>query len=101
MDANNTQETTTMTTALATLDPDTDTQTGPTPGAKVAAKTICLILKIGRFGNSRKASLVPVTVDADKALLTLSKQLLDSPELVAITKFDSALTASIRKLAYT
>ena len=76
------------------------TQT-PSPGSKVAAKTICLMLKIGRFGNSRKASLVPVTVDADKALLRLSKQLLDSPELVAITKFDTALSASIRKLAYT
>lgn len=72
-----------------------------TPGELVNAKTICLMLKIGRFGNSRKASLGKVTVVADKSLLSLSKQLLFSPELVAIEKFDTNLKAQVRKLAYT
>jgi hypothetical protein len=86
----------------ATMDtPMTDPQVAPTPGELVAAKTICLVLKVGRFGNSRKANLGPVTVNADKALLSLSKQLLDSPELVKIEKFDTAFKARIRALAYT
>lgn len=88
-----------MTTTLTVNEPTTTTI--PSPGDLVSAKTICLVLKIGRFGNSRKASLVPVTVDADKTLLTLSKQLLDSPELEAIAKFDTALKARVRRLAYT
>ena len=78
-----------------------DTTPALSPGQQVAAKTLCLVLKIGRFGNTKKASLAPVTVDADKALLRLNKTLLDSPELVAIQKFDSALTAQVRKIAYT
>lgn len=70
------------------------------PGEQVAAKTICLALKIGTFGNTRQASLAPVTVEADKTLLRLTKTLLDSPELVTINKGDRALTAAIRKLAF-
>jgi hypothetical protein len=95
------KETTTMTATM------TDTMMEPpvvdtkTPGELISAKTICLMLKIGRFGNSKKASLGPVTVNADKKLLRLSKQLLESPELVAIEKFDTALKAQVRKLSYT
>ncbi len=88
----------------ATLDaPVVDTPQAPaiTPGQLVAGKTIALVLNIGKFGNSRKASMAAVTVDADKKLLRLSKTLLDSPEFVAIQKFDTALTAKIRKLALT
>jgi hypothetical protein len=87
---------TTMTTETTVEAP-----TAVTPGELVNAKTICLVLKIGRFGNSRKASLGKVTVASDKTLLSLSKQLLDSPELVAIEKFDTNLKAQVRKLAYT
>lgn len=76
------------------------TVTTPTPGELVSAKTICLVLKIGRFGNSKKASMGPVEVDADKSLLRLSKTLLDSPELVALVKHDAAFTRDIRALAF-
>jgi hypothetical protein len=79
----------------------TETATKTAAADLVAAKTLCLVLKIGRFGNTKKASLAPVTVDADKKLLKLSKQLLDSPELEAIEKFDTALKARVRKFAYT
>lgn len=85
---------------MTTTTVDAPVQT-TSPGDLVAAKTICLVLKIGRFGNTKKASLAPVTVDADKSLLKLSKQLLDSPELEAIEKFDTSLKARVRKLAYT
>lgn len=80
----------------------------PTAGELVSAKTVCLILKIGRFGNSRKASLAGAkfsnedpSQEPDKTLLSLRKTLLDSPELVAIQKHDSALTSRIRQIAFT
>lgn len=76
-------------------------------GDLVKAKTICLALKIGRFGNTRQASLAGAvlsqddpTQEPDKRLLRLSKTLIDSPELIAIAKHDSALTARIRQLAF-
>lgn len=93
-----------------------------TAGELVAAKTICLVLKIGRFGNHKRAPLtgavlagdsrethedgsMTVTVDdptqePDKALLRLTKTLLDSPELVAISKHDSGLAGKIRGMAF-
>lgn len=69
-------------------------------GELVAAKTICLVLKTGKFGNIKKASMAPVTIDADKALLHMSKQLLDSPELTALKHHDSALAVRIRSMAF-
>lgn len=74
--------------------------TTTTPGELVAAKTICLVLKLGRFGNTKKGSMAPVEVEADKSLLRLSKQLLDSPELKLLAKHDSALTRDVRNLAF-
>jgi hypothetical protein len=41
-----------------------------------------------------------VTVEADKALLRLSKTLLDSPELVAIVKHDSKVSNAIDKVSF-
>lgn len=69
-------------------------------GALVSAKTICLVLKVGRFGNHRLASMADVSVDADKTLLRMTKTLLDSPELAAIQKHDNALSARVRGLAF-
>jgi hypothetical protein len=101
-----TQETT-MTTDTLTVTEAPKPETALEAGALLDAKTICLVLNIGRFGNKRKASLAPVKVDDDKQvdadrkkLLKLTKQLIESPELVAISQFDSALTAKIRRLAF-
>lgn len=57
-------------------------------GQLVTAKTICLVVKKSKFGNSRRASTEAVTVEADKKLLSLTKCILDSPELVAIQRLD-------------
>ena len=72
----------------------------PTPGQLVAAKTICLVLKIGRFWNVKKADLSHVEIDADKALLRMSKTLLDSPELEAVAKHDREVVSQIRTVAF-
>jgi hypothetical protein len=60
----------------------------PTPtadlGARVLERTICLAFSVSRFGTRRKANINAVTVDADKALLGLSKKLLASEHLQKI-----------------
>ena len=78
----------------------TTTTTTTDAAQLVTAKTICLALKRGRFGNVKKASLAQVEVDADKTLLRLSKQLLDSPELKAIQKLDSEVQGYLRTVAF-
>jgi hypothetical protein len=54
-------------------------------------KAICLTLTMGRFGNTRKAPLTNVEVQANKSRLRLSKQLLVSPKLDKIDSYDNAL----------
>lgn len=78
-----------------------------TPGQLVSAKTICLVLKMGSFGNTKQASLGGAvlsqddpTKEPDKALLRLSKTLLDSPELEAIHKHDRVLAAKVRAMSF-
>ena len=79
----------TMTTATPTQD----------IAATVNAKTICLSIEFKRFGNSKQASMADVTVDADKALLRLSKTLLVSEELTAIARLDSGVSRWMRTKA--
>ena len=76
------------------------TEQETTPGQLVAAKTICLVLKHGRFGNIKQADLSNVEVETDKTLLRMSKTLLDSPELEAIAKQDRQIVLKIRALAF-
>lgn len=60
-----------------------------TPAAAVMqARVLTLSVRTSTFGNARKASLGAVTVESDKALLRMSKLLLDSPELDAVHRFD-------------
>ncbi len=57
-------------------------------GTDLARKTVFIKLHLGLLGNSRKVSSSQVEVDADKALIRVSKNLLDSPELQAIRALD-------------
>ena len=66
------------------------------PGADLARKTVFIKLHLGLLGNSRKVSSSQVEVDADKALIRVSKNLLDSPELQAIRSLDG----DIRRYLY-
>lgn len=58
----------------------------------LVAKTVFIKFRFGCVGNSRKVSGSDVlSTDADKALLKVSKQLLDSPELEAIKQADTRM----------
>ena len=65
-------------------------------GTDLARKTVFIKLHLGLLGNSRKVSSSQVEVDADKALIRVSKNLLDSPELQAIRSLDG----DIRRYLY-
>ena len=58
------------------------------PGTDLAKKTVFIKVHLGLLGNSRKVSSSQVEVDADKALIHVAKNLLDSPELQAIRSLD-------------
>lgn len=70
----------------------------PINAGEALDRTTCLVLKRGSFGNRRKASTKTITVDADKALLGVTKTLLDSPELVEIAKLDSEVQTYISNI---
>jgi Protein of unknown function (DUF3150) len=57
-------------------------------GTDLAKRTVFIKLHLGLLGNSRKVSPSQVEVDADKTLIRVSKNLLDSPELQAVRTLD-------------
>src|SRR6266852_6390883 len=57
-------------------------------GQDLAQKTVCVKVRLGRLGNTRKVSNSQVEVDTDKSLIRVSKHLLDSQELRMIANFD-------------
>ncbi len=69
-------------------------------GETLTAKTICLSIDKGKFGNSKKASLAPVEVNADKSLLRMSMTLVDSPEIAAIDRHDSQTTKYLASIGH-
>lgn len=58
------------------------------PTASIMDRTVCIAIERSRFGNSCKVSKQFVATTADKALVSLSKRLLVSDELKAITALD-------------
>lgn len=61
------------------------------PGVDLARKTVCIKVPLSTMGNTRKVSTSQIEADADKDLLRVSKRLLTSPELNAITRFDGEI----------
>jgi hypothetical protein len=55
---------------------------------ELAKQTVFIKVHLGLLGNTRKVSPSQVEVDADKALIRVSKTLLDSPELQAVRALD-------------
>lgn len=82
----------------ATLDQAVNQAASPAP-VNVTDKACCLSLTFGSVGNSRKVSISQVEVDADKTMLRMAKQLLDSKELKAIGHHKSELVAEIKAIA--
>src|SRR5262249_48327188 len=66
------------------------------PGIDLAKKTVCIKVRLSTMGNTRKVSTAQIEADADKDLLRVSKQLVDSAELKAISRFDG----EIRRFLY-
>lgn len=62
----------------------------------LSKKTVCLKMHIGVLGNRRKVPTTLVEVEADKALVRVSKVLLDSTELQNVKRLD----ADIRRFVY-
>ena len=60
-------------------------------GHDLAQRTVCVKVRLGRLGNSRKVSNSQVEVDTDKSLIRVSKHLLDSKELRVIANFDGEI----------
>jgi hypothetical protein len=76
-------------------------------GAMVAQRTMALAVKHTAFGNTRQADTEHVNIDkteaggeTDKGMVTVMKDLIDSPELEAITKFDSETGGILRHLGH-
>lgn len=65
-------------------------------GLDLAKKAVCIKVRLQRLGNTRKVSTSQVEVDTDKALIRVSKHLIDSAELRQITNFD----AEVRRYLY-
>lgn len=75
------------------------TETPADIGARVMDRTLCLAFSVSRFGTRKKANIAAVTVDADKALLGLSKKLLASPHLVKINGVVSQARTYLKETA--
>jgi len=65
-------------------------------GLGLAQKAVCIKVRLQRLGNTRKVSTSQIEVDTDKALIRVSKHLIDSTELRQITNFD----AEVRRYLY-
>src|SRR5436853_3248945 len=60
-------------------------------GQDLVQRTVCVKVRLGRLGNTRKVSNSQVEVDTDKSLIRVSKHLLDSKELHTIANFDGEI----------
>lgn len=55
------------------------------PRVTIFDRMVCLAITVRKFGNHKKAAINRVQTEADKKLLALSKKLLDSEQLAAVT----------------
>lgn len=62
----------------------------------IFSKATCLSVELGSLGSKRKVNSSQVSVDADKELISVSKTLLESPELLAVKQ----LLATVRQYLY-
>ena len=61
------------------------------PPVDLASNSVMLVVRMGRLGNRRKVPTSQVTVDADPDAIHVGKELLESPELKAVTTEDNAI----------
>lgn len=68
----------------------------PAPARTVDAtglfeRSMCISVELGRLGNTRKVGNQVIEIDADKAMISVNKQLLDSKQLKAIVTIDGEI----------
>ena len=63
----------------------------PNPPVDLASNSVMLVVRMGRLGNRRKVATSMVEVDADPDAVHVGKELLESPELKAVTAEDNAI----------
>lgn len=66
-------------------------------GESIFDRAVLLSLELGKLGTTKKASLSAVETDVDKGMLHLSKDIIDSPKLKGIARYD-AQTRGLLKL---
>lgn len=72
-------------------------RSGPA-GTDLLDKTVYFKLRLGTFGNSRRISSSQIEVEADKRMVKANKELLDSPELKTIERFDGTVQKYVRNI---
>lgn len=65
----------------------------------VLDNTVCVSVALHRLGVTRKVRASAVEVDADKNMLRVSKKILDSTELKAISKIDGRIRRMLQQYA--
>jgi hypothetical protein len=77
------------------------TEFNPADASRVSIidKSIMISVEFSRFGNRRKAGLGLVSVNAEKAMLNLTKRLLKSKEFDAIVSHDREVVAWLNAVA--
>lgn len=68
-------------------------------GVSILDKTVILEIAFGRFRNTATTSLAPVSVNAEKSMLSLSKRLMVSKEFQAIVAHDRETRDYIARMA--
>ena len=79
--------------------PEIQEPVGGSPQRSIFDRAVSVQVFIGAIGNSKKISTSLVEVAADKDRINVSKKLLDSPEMKAITKLDNEIRMYLYRMA--
>lgn len=66
---------------------------------RVARETVCLEVTLGTLGTRRKVSSNAVETDADRTMVHVGKDIIDSPQLAEIKKLDAGIRQQLRRWA--
>lgn len=78
---------------------DVRTSQGAIPQQSIFARAVCVQLATSRLGTRRKVDTGDITTDADRDLLHVSADILQSPELTAIKVHDRTMQEFLRNRA--
>lgn len=60
-------------------------------GSQIPQRTVCLVTELKCCGNRKKVSSAAIEVDADRESISVSKALLNAPQLQDIVNFDTGI----------